>query len=468
MSDYESDKELKNMYCCSICDTSNMELDKFLQHAVKHTKKLVNDTAWAKMEAKSAAAVCGFKLQPSIKSSVPLYVCVVCGQGNLMLKSLGEHSSLHPELMESHYCNLCQHHFQNKTDLKLHLETHLDSNDLVCQYCNKRFSLIEGLELHESSHQRMEFVCVECHQQFTSKHVVLAHLKDCHSNELVCKICAQGFKSENLLDNHIITHTSVSSVVKIFICEVCGKEYDSKIALQRHNLFLHNKRFPLLCKFCGFRTYHQDSLKEHLIKDHSDVTFKCAECGVLFSEKFNFDMHMATHTEKKIFNCKYCGSRFRKLDNFKFHLKLHSRKGTSDSYLVESEDFLHGFETRRFSCKNCGESFNDEDLYNSHIKSHDIRICQFCGIAFNSDSDLKNHLHKVHPSNCVKLNSELFCPPFKCEVCSACFRLEFELDKHTKNHIFYQCHLCFEEFVHDVQLQSHLEHAHKEETFDST
>lgn len=459
------------MYCCIICDASNMELDEFLQHSKKHTneerlallEKLVNNTTSANIEAKRAAAVFGFKLQPSVESSVPLYVCVVCGQGNIMLKSLGEHRSLHPEFMESHYCNLCQHHFQDETDLTRHLETHLDCNDLVCQYCNKRFSIIEELELHESSHRRVEFVCVECHQKFTSKHVVLTHLKDCHSNGLVCKICVQGFKSESLLVNHIITHSTVSSVksaVKIFLCDVCGKEYDSKTALQRHNLFLHNKRIPFFCEFCGFPTYHQDSLKEHLIKDHSDVTFNCTECGDLFSEKFNFDTHMATHTEKKIFNCKYCGSRFRKLDNFKFHLKLHNRKETSDSYLVESEDFRHGFETRRFTCKNCGESFNDQDLYNNHIKTHSISVCRLCGIAFNSDSDLNNHLHKVHPSKFLKLNSKVVSLPYNCEVCSASFRLEFELDKHTKNHIFYQCHLCFEEFVHDVHLQSHLENAH--------
>lgn len=474
MSDYKSDKEFQTMYCCRICDTSNMELDKFLQHTKKHTKKerlpllekLVNDTALANIEAKSAAAVFGFKLQPSVKSSVPLYVCVVCGQGNLMLKSLGEHSSLHPEFMESHYCNLCQHHFQDEPDLKFHLETHLDSNDLICQYCYKRFSIIEDLEVHESCHHRLEFVCVDCCQKFTSKHAVLTHLKDCHSNGLVCNICVQGFQTESLLDNHLITHTAVSSVknaVKIFLCDVCGKEYDSKIALQRHNLFLHNKRIPLVCEFCGFQSYHQDSLREHLIKEHSDVTFQCTECADLFSEKFHFDTHMARHTEKKIFNCKYCGSRFRKLDNLKFHLKIHGRKGTSDSYLVESEDFLHGFETRRFTCKNCGESFNNQDLYNKHIKSHNISVCHLCRIAFNSDSDLNRHLHKVHPSKFSKFNSKFVTHPYKCEVCSASFRLEFELDEHSKNHIFYQCHLCFEEFVEDVQLQSHLEHAHKEE-----
>lgn len=301
--------------------------------------------------------------------------------------------------------------------------------------------------------------------------VYLTHLKDSHSNGLVCNICVQGFKSESLLDNHIITHTTVSTVksaMKIFLCEICGKEYDSKIALQRHNLFLHNKRIHLVCEFCGFRTYHRDALREHLIKKHSDVTFQCTECGVLFLDKFLFDTHMATHTEMKIFNCKYCGLRFRKLDNLKFHLKLHGRKGTSDSYFVESEDVLHGFETRRFTCKKCGESFNNQDMYNNHTKSHNISVCHLCGIAFNSDSDLNKHLSKFHPSELFKFNSKFVSLPYKCEVCSASFRLEFELDEHTKNHIFYQCHLCFEDFVEDVQLQTHLKHAHKEETCDNT
>ncbi|XP_046658833.1 zinc finger protein 585B-like [Homalodisca vitripennis] len=475
MSDYDSDEEYSTLYSCSICNASGMVIGDFLKHTREHTRderqqvleRMTEDRLAQKMAAREAAVAYGFKRQSSLKSSVTLYLCVVCGQGNLLLRNLKEHSSLHPECVRSHYCNLCQQQFQNEKELSDHLEMHLDNNDLICQYCNRKFSIIEDLESHESGHHQAEYKCTYCRESFKSKEFVLSHLRKIHSTQSVCHICDKDFKTENLLYKHFITHASlciVKKLVQYFTCDFCAKKYDSKISLQRHTLFLHNDRMPYICEHCGFTAYHEEPLREHLVKEHvHNSMYLCCKCGLEFRNKSELDAHMTTHSDRTN-RCNMCSLKFEHFLDLKYHMTSHSDVGpvtdAKESDVYENSEVLETSEKDFiFICNRCDETFEEEEMYATHMNGHVPTVsCDLCEKLFESDVLLNIHLNKVHTNKFGKPDLKKGALPFKCDICSASFRLEFELEDHCIIHrdVLYQCHVCFEEFLLDKELQDHL------------
>lgn len=418
MSDFESDEEedYTTYYSCNICGAGNMVMFEFLQHSKMHPQeerkkildKLVDYKLVEEGAARNAAAAYGFTVQSSVDSSVPLFYCTVCNQGNLLLKHLTEHSSLHPRSADSHFCNLCQKQFMNLRTLNKHLEIHLDANDLFCQYCNKKFNLIEDLEYHENSHYRAEFVCAECRLSFQTKSSIMEHLTLDHSTDNFCQICACVFEEIDLLKRHFVNHTvirAVKRVIKWFPCETCPKKYDNKASLQRHNLFLHNSRMPLVCEECGYTTFHEASLNEHIIKEHSE--------------------------ESKIIG------------------------KTNDSS----------------PCKFCGEVIAQKEL-ETHLELHkNDKFCYLCEKSFKTQWLLNKHINKVHTGTFKPTDSDSGVYPYRCILCPASFRLDFELETHWETHeeISFQCHLCLNEFSKDSELQSHLKtHNDKDNQYGET
>lgn len=405
MSDFESDEgeDYTTYYSCNICGAGNMEMYEFLQHSKTHPqeerKKLLDKLVDYKLveegAARNAAAAYGFTVQSSVDSSVPLFYCTVCNQGNLLLKQLTEHGSLHPKSSDSHFCNLCQKQFMNRRTLNRHLEIHLDANDLICQYCNKKFDLIEDLEYHENSHYRAEFVCAECRSSFQTKSSIMDHLTHDHSSEYFCLICASKFETIELLQKHFINHTvirGVKRVIKWFPCEICPKKYDNKTSLQRHILFLHNSRMPLVCEECGYTTFHPDSLNEHTVKEH------CTEPN---AEPDKDDSCI----------CEFCGDDVA-LEEFEVHLELHK-----------------------------------DDVF-----------CYLCEKSFKTQWSLNKHINKAHTGKFKPSNSDSGVHPYRCALCPASFRLNFQLETHWETHeeVLFQCHLCFKEFSKDIELRVHL------------
>ncbi|XP_054272706.1 zinc finger protein 624-like isoform X1 [Macrosteles quadrilineatus] len=471
LSDRESDEEYGTLYNCSICKASNMALKDFLAHSKRHTKEekqtalneIVNYKILKEQAAKSSAATLGFRVQESLESSVTLYQCIVCGQGNLMLKQVALHSALHPHYLESHFCSICQKQFPDQNSLDCHFEMHLDNHDLICEYCNRRFGMINEVEAHEDSHFLAEYICADCRESFRSKELVLVHLKETHLNDSICLICDVELKSSRVIDNHFISHVTVRAVKRLspgFFCDLCGKKYDSKVALQRHRIFLHNDRLPFICEHCGFYAYHETPLKIHLGKVHggNEDGYVCFKCGNITNDK---DKIVAPLVDKV---CKLCGLEFKDKVVFTNHLKLHGEVKS-----VESFPKVNLQQTSKrdlpLACSLCGDVFTTNDFCLAHSLCHvNSTFCDLCDKPFRSETALTFHLNEIHVSQSLKIDKERTIFPFKCKDCTLAFRLEFELEDHCETHkdIQYQCHHCFSEFSTDGELQDHLG-SHKEE-----
>ena len=156
-----------------------------------------------------------------------------------------------------------------------------------------------------------------------------------HTGEkpFMCLICGNTFAQSGALKKHELTHQPDNVNKKrqkaarherkdgSYVCEKCGKDFQSNITMRRHVMALYEKDFHNVCPNCGkgFLSCHKQRFLIH-------------------TEKCNTADFTATASAK---DCNQCDKSFTKMSNFKRHLKHHSK-------------------SKEYSCFNCGKTFADK------------------------------------------------------------------------------------------------------------
>ncbi|CAI9734061.1 zinc finger protein Xfin-like [Octopus vulgaris] len=165
-------------------------------------------------------------------------------------------------------------------------------------------------------------------KQFTDNNssVLLAPSELDGNENLVCNYCERKFSSCKSLSLHLKTHNANFSTKKVHRCEFCMKLFFQQLLLDKHKRTHHNqksynlKRESLKCRFCA-KTFQQSShLKAHIRHHTGDKPFKCQYCGKAFSDRSNLNTHIRTHTGEKPFKCTKCRCAFT------FHIQLTRHK----------------------------------------------------------------------------------------------------------------------------------------------
>ena len=67
---------------------------------------------------------------------------------------------------------------KTSTELKCHLEKHINKQRNECNFCNKTFKFLSGLQKHKKIHAGARFFkCCDCQQIFNSKVKLVNHIK---------------------------------------------------------------------------------------------------------------------------------------------------------------------------------------------------------------------------------------------------------------------------------------------------
>lgn len=90
-------------------------------------------------------------------------------------------------------------------------------------------------------------------------------------------------------------------------CNLCGKEFVSKIYLDRH--IEYHAWFPSIheCDICGRKIKEKKDLMDHMRHMHTGIKFPCKLCGKEFSRSSYVHMHMRMHNEIRPYQCAVCG-----------------------------------------------------------------------------------------------------------------------------------------------------------------
>ncbi len=213
-----------------------------------------------------------------------------------------------------------------------HMKTH--KNILfVCgeTSCGLVASSVKQFNAHQRTH---ELVCEYCEKRFTRKCVLTTHLESVHLKKynFSCDICDKKFYRNNDYQAHLNTHKGI----KKFPCTECEKTFGHISNLNRHTR-THTKEKPYICPDCGQRFTQSSTLVAHKKSHNLNLMFSCCLCDRKFLRSKQLREHQKTAhgatsepappRESRKFYCKICGKTF----NFKVDLSHHSALFHNDS-----------------------------------------------------------------------------------------------------------------------------------------
>ncbi|XP_070546575.1 zinc finger protein 493-like [Ptychodera flava] len=223
------------------------------------------------------------------------FSCDVCGATFGARSSLRRHKVKHRRT-ELH-CDYCEYKTYCKYQLNIHMKRHSDSEAFNCKFCGKHLVTLGSLNNHiQRFHIQSKYQCTDCEKEFSvlydlNRHIALHHQDNI--NQFICEKCGKGFQTKVMLTRHLRCTHSESPVQ----CEVCGKQFSHHSTLRVHSQ-IHNKAIyqSHQCELCPRKFMSRSKVKVHMMSAHSDERpHQCQLCGYSCKIKSNLTKHMKVH-----------------------------------------------------------------------------------------------------------------------------------------------------------------------------
>ncbi|XP_029634689.1 zinc finger protein 99 [Octopus sinensis] len=261
-----------------------------IQHKSKHVKEKQYSCEYCGKRMKTAVTL--RKHVSKIHLNIRPYLCQMCAQ------AFGEDSELQSHIKQRH--------------------TSHDEKDFFCQFCpyatsNKYSYQTHMYRVHKTrapGDNREEFKCPHCDFVTIFGHRYRIHMNS-HNNirQYVCEFCSKAFVSSNSLRRHKLwLHSSES-----LSCPFCTYETKTKQSLSVHVRTQHTMKGvkPYMCRYCDFRSATGGNCRKHIMNKHKgleveyvkDTTLLEAAKASLDSMATQFtSMFMMDHPEDRSVN----------------------------------------------------------------------------------------------------------------------------------------------------------------------
>ena len=239
-----------------------------------------------------------------------------------------------------------------------------------CQWCLKTFTRKKDLEKYRKicqSEMQPGGTCSICSESFELQWDLVLHRKKSTyidgSLKYWCGLCGQIFCGIMARWDHIraehneVPLTYFDKIVKLFPCENCGLNLQSKKDLLGH-LETHidrrsrTKRAPekLRCDLCHSEFTVKKSLDRHVLgmyDEHNIPKYRCKECDIVFCTGKQFEKHQKQKHSGLM--CPLCDQWF----TTKRALECHSKRQEA------------------FTCSVCGKQLCSKKTFTAHTNIHE-------------------------------------------------------------------------------------------------
>ena len=104
-----------------------------------------------------------------------------------------------------------------------------------------------------------QIICNICGKSFSKKFALNRH-RQLHNNETYsCATCAKVFVTKQYLEIHVLTHNTAKS----FECDKCNQQFLTKSCIRKQTLSKHEDQSHV-CEYCNKIVKRSDSLKKYV------------------------------------------------------------------------------------------------------------------------------------------------------------------------------------------------------------
>lgn len=282
------------------------------------------------------------------------WLCNECPKNYKTKIDLLQHQRVHDRARDPFKCGTCGQYFRTRSNYNTHQKTHTVKGPQKCTICDKIFV---NLRSHiQMVHQKIrQHICNICDKAFGKKSGLDRHIITVHEKMRcwVCDLCEKSFGEKAQLFRHRKVHfkptclepdpAQITEDQEVFEnkktrmrCGICKKVVNSRAALKRHKLLVHEKKRTLLCDFCPKLFGENSNLKRHIMKAHAseaslvkvdpdefcrkkirsdpegNEVFSCITCNKILATSWGLQAHeeVCPINQQKKLNKKEKGSEF--------------------------------------------------------------------------------------------------------------------------------------------------------------
>ncbi|KAL8617755.1 hypothetical protein ACOMHN_054751 [Nucella lapillus] len=260
-------------------------------------------------------------------------------------------------------CLTCQTTMESRLRFGAHVRLQADQARVTCEALNPgalRLGTYQSqLFLRENDdHQR--HLCHICGAEFKKKYILKQHVNthdEACPQTLVCQLCPYSTTDAINFQHHKWKKHPTKPRVQKHMCEVCGKSFFYRSAMESHVEGVHLKNKALQCQLCFKVFKYTRGYEKHMRNHRSTPSHECLHCSRRFNQAYNLKVHERLHTGEKPYQCKFCHAAFAQKNSLNVHMKKHQK---IDGIAVDNKPF---------PAQNLGSSTSAENPYLHSQKS---------------------------------------------------------------------------------------------------